>query len=110
MDGKVTLGFAIAIGPVAWFLHLQTVYALAASACGSHGKAAVHAATAAAAVVALSGIVVGGRALAGLPAAPGGHAPRRARFMAVLGIALSLFFGVAIAAAWIPSFVLQPCD
>jgi hypothetical protein len=66
----------------------------------------VNAATAVAALVALTGALVGGRALAVSPE-PGTPA---ARFVAFLGIALSLFFVLAIAAASIPNLVLRACE
>jgi hypothetical protein len=110
MTGAARLWFAILVGPLAWLPYLQTVYALVASACSSQRRPVLVVIAAAAVLLAAAGAVVGRRALASLPAEPSSAAAHRARFMAVLGIASSLLFALAIAAGAIPSVVLRPCD
>ncbi len=110
--GVVLLWFAFLGGPVAWVLHLGTVYLLVPFTCGPGGAAWYHAATLA--MLALSGSAAwaglrGGRR-DGDRAGPEPEAARgRARFMARAGVALGLLFSVVIAAQWIPPLVLGGC-
>jgi hypothetical protein len=101
------LWFAILVGPLAWFVYLDTAYALVASACA--GSVVVPTLAGAAAVAAMAGVVVGRRALAAVPADAHDAMAERARFLAVLGVWMSVLFVLVIVATALPSFVLPPC-
>ena len=103
MTSKRALWFAVVIGPLAWLLYLEIAYALVATACASQRAAVLNAIAGAAVLLASTGAVVGRRALTT-------EAVHRARFMATLGIGMSLLFALVIAAGAIPTVVLSPCD
>jgi hypothetical protein len=63
--------------------------------------------------LAVSGAVVGRRELALVPRVPGEELRRpieRSRFMAQLGIALSVLFMIVILAESVPKFGMSPCQ
>jgi hypothetical protein len=101
-----SLWYAILIGPVAWLVYLEMTYALAAN-CASR-RAGLMLGITVAALIAATGGLVGGRAVSTLDAGPE-HDRARARFMALLGLAMSLLFAVAIVAGVIPTVILLPC-
>jgi hypothetical protein len=101
------LWFAILVGPLAWFIYLETAYALVASACA--GNVVVPALAGVAAVAAIAGVVVGRHALTVVPADANDAMAERARFLAVLGVWMSVLFVLVIVATALPSLVLPPC-
>jgi hypothetical protein len=63
--------------------------------------------------LAVSGALVARHELALVPLAPGEKLPRpmeRSRFMAQLGIALSVLFIIVILAEWVPKLGMSPCQ
>ena len=103
----------ILAGPVAWALDLSISYALVKWTCASQRQAVLHATTSAALVV-----VAGGAVLSFIPLqrtaedtpTDGGDPRQRARFMAILGLAASALFALAIVAGAIPRWVLDACQ
>jgi hypothetical protein len=112
------LWIGVLAGPAAWFVLLETNYVLSYVACGQRQTWMLHLAAA----VAL--MLVAGAAAAAWRAAPppggdglGGAVSTdpartrviRARFLAVAGLALCIWFAVVIVATEIPVLVLRPC-
>lgn len=100
-------------GPVAWLLQFQINYSLVQSACEAGHKLALHLVTLGALLLVSGGAVVSGRRLQRLPEGPadeGDDHGTRARFMALSGLGLSLFFTLLIVAAEIPNWILRACD
>jgi hypothetical protein len=99
----------LAAGPLAWAALLQTNYVLSYVACEQRHTWMLHLS----AGVAL--MLVGLGALAAWAAAPSFHgtptstAEARARFMAVGGLALCVWFALVIVATEIPVLVFHPC-
>ena len=99
----VKLWSGILAGPVAWAMDLFVCYAIVKWTCLTARHWLLDATT----VIALA-IVVVGAALSwnALNAAQ----QARARFMAMLGLTACALFGLTIAAAWIPRWVLDACQ
>lgn len=100
-------------GPFAWLLQFQINYSLVQSACEAGHKLALHLVTLGALVLVSAGAVLAWRSLQRLPEGPtdqGDDHGTRARFMALSGIGLSLFFTLLIVAAEIPNWILRACD
>jgi hypothetical protein len=100
----------VLLGPAAWALHLQVSYTLATFACEDVWRLTLHATFLVTLALALTGAYIG-RAnwRASRQAQPEGLRLDRSRFMAVAGIALSLFFAIVIVAQWIPTLFIEPC-
>lgn len=99
--------------PVAFLLSLEAAYALVPTACSSRNLLPVHLVHAAALAIAILGGLTALRSWRRNGSTwPGGEGGRlgRTRFMAGLGVFLSLQFGLVIVAQWIPSFILDPCQ
>lgn len=109
MAGTPRLWFTVLAGPLAWLAFLQLSYGLAAWPCAPR-RAAILATAAGALLVALGGAWVARRASVALAVATTDRGAQRARFMAVLGLGLSLLFALVIVAGSIPAIVLRPCD
>lgn len=99
--------------PIAWLLELQLHYMLVPWACLTGEHFVLHLITIGALLIAALG---GALAWQGWrqsgrvwPDGSGGVAPR-SRFMAVMGLLLSLLFFFVILAQGIPIFVLNPCQ
>jgi hypothetical protein len=112
------LWIGLLAGPAVWLVLLETNYVLSYVACGQRQTWMLHLAAA----VAL--LLVAGAAAAAWRAAPpaGGDGPGggastdpartrviRARFQAVAGLVLCIWFAVVIVATDIPVLVLRPC-
>jgi hypothetical protein len=98
-------------GPVAWATDLVISYVLVDPACKGQHVVALHATTFVALAVTAAGAVIAWRSLLQTPQRPtdGGDPIDRARFMAVLGLASSAFFGAVVIAEAIPRWVLDAC-
>lgn len=98
-------------GPVAWLVSTVGNYALAPWVC-AHKVPAVPALAAAMAAVSLYGAFLSWRALASAPAAPsdanGGGRPHR--FVAAVGIMMSMLFALVIVLHGIAGFVFDGCE
>jgi hypothetical protein len=100
------------LAPTAFLLNLEVAYALVPTACSS-SRLLVHVVHAVCLLLAAFSALTAWRmwSLTG-ETWPGGAGGRlaRSRFMAGLGLFLSLLFVLVIVAQWIPSFVLNPCQ
>lgn len=107
------LWYGVLAGPVGWGLHLQASYVLVPHACaGFGGPLALHAVGALTLLVAASGLwpaVRTWRALGDGRRLTEGAWEGGARWMALCGIILSLYFSLVIAAETLPVFLVHPC-
>jgi hypothetical protein len=101
------------LAPAAFLLNLEVAYALVPTACSAGTRLLMHIAHLVCLIVAAAGALIARRSwrLTG-EIWPGGAGGRlsRSRFMAGVGLLLSLFVVMVIVAQWIPSFVLSPCQ
>ncbi len=103
----------ILAGPVAWALDLTISYAIVKWTCASRRTFVMHAITPAALTLIVGGGVLSWLAYvhtAGDGPTDGGRPRQRARFMALLGIASSTLFALAILAGAVPRWVLDACE
>jgi hypothetical protein len=103
----------ILAGPIAWAFDLTASYASVKWVCHTGAYAALPLITVASlAVVAIAATISGmalRRTVHDVPM-DGGWPRQRARFMAVLGLALSALFALQIVAGAIPHWVLDACQ
>jgi hypothetical protein len=107
------LWWGILIGPLAWATDLGISYPIEQSLCRFNQAWGFHAITVCALALAVSGVLVARRELALVPRVPGEERPRpiaRSRFMAQLGIALSVLFIIVILGEWVPKLGINPCQ
>ena len=103
----------ILAGPVAWGLDLTISYALVKPVCAAHANALLRSVTFASFLLTAIGAWFACRAItatAGVGPTDGGSELQRARFMAVLGLAVSVLFALQVCAAGIPRWVLDACS
>jgi hypothetical protein len=99
-------------GPVAWALDLCVGYALVKWSCTAGREDVLRGLTFAALGLVAAGAAVSWTALRrtrGDVPEDGGGPRQRARFMALLGLATSALFAIAIAAGAVPRWVLDGC-
>lgn len=99
-------------GPVAWACDLGVSYSLVKWTCSTQRELLLLLISPAALGAAAGGAVVSWLALRHTPAqsaANGGNPVERARFMAILGLAMNALFALAILAGAIPRWVLDAC-
>jgi hypothetical protein len=113
--GKIQpmLWWGVFAGPAAWKLQLVTNYALHPYLCWHRLEIVNHLLSVAFLLVALSGAVVAYRAWRHMGEATDlaqGGVIGRSRFMAVSGIALSIYLALVIFGQWVPNIVLSACD
>jgi len=109
----LALWSGITAGPIAWAIELTVSYAIVKRVCASRNDVVLHLIT----ILSLA-IVAGGGLLSGnayqrtaQDRPTDGSSPRqRARFMAILGLALSGFFLVVIIASALPNWVIDACQ
>jgi hypothetical protein len=105
--------FGLLAGPLAMLGNLQAQYALTPWACRSGSRFALHIPPILFLSIALAAAILAHvqwrRGGGGEPGAETGILGR-ARFLGVLGIATSLFFGSVIAAMWLADVFLNTCD
>lgn len=106
------LWWGILIGPAAWALDQGISYSIDQHACSTGHFYVLHVSTAACFVLALTGAFVAWRQFSrARNGNEDGGSPRdRSWFMALLGMLLSLAFGLVIIALAVPKIVLSPCD
>ncbi|HKQ40162.1 MAG TPA: hypothetical protein VJ063_18970 [Verrucomicrobiae bacterium] len=108
---ELALWFGNLGGAVAWALHLHVLFVISPWICGLHTEWPIHVASLALlTLTAWAGIV----SAVHWHKSPRVHehleaAPDRARFMAVIGTLINIFFFLVILAQWIPVFVVDPC-
>ena len=100
-------------GPIAWFVDLEVVYALAPHACAVGSRLSLHLAT-----IACLGAVALGGAMARVNWERAGrrnpsdtdHGPEAdVAFLSLLGLMTASLFGLLIVAQWIAVVALDPC-
>jgi hypothetical protein len=107
------LWWGILIGPLAWATDLGISYPMTHSLCEFNNAWAFHAISVCTLALAVSGALVAHRELALVPRAPGEKLPRpieRSRFMAHLGIAVSVLFMIVILAESVAELGISPCQ
>ncbi|MDP9369755.1 MAG: hypothetical protein M3Q03_16045, partial [Chloroflexota bacterium] len=108
-----SLWFGVLGAPVAWSLHLLVSYTLVSPVCFDGGIIALHLISLALAAVALAAGLVTlrewrrtrGRGQVDIH----GTGSRRG-FMALFGVLASVVFFVGLLMAWVPIFVVDPCE
>jgi hypothetical protein len=101
------------LAPAAFLLNLEVAYALVPTACSTGTRLLVHVVHLVCLLLAAAGDLIAWRSWRSTGETwPGGAGGRlsRSRFMAGVGLLLSLFIVMVIVAQWIPSFVLNPCQ
>lgn len=109
MKALVWLWSGILTGPVAWFLNLEGNFALAPLACMGRGKVWLYVVSA----ITLLMVAVAGSVSyvqLGKAGADAAIAPSTHRNLAVVGLCLSAFFLLVIAAQTIPNLMLEGCE
>jgi Mn2+/Fe2+ NRAMP family transporter len=110
--GALWLGFAL--GPIAWIIHLQTVYAASEQVCqGDASRMTLHVISGLCLAAAIVGGLVAGweffRGGAGSSDEHEGGIKARRRFLSVEGLLTSALFVVVIIAQWTVVASLPPC-
>jgi hypothetical protein len=112
-DRLVALWTGLLLAPAAFLANLEFGYLAVRLGCVGDTVVPLHLIHAVCLLAAAGGGLVAWRIWqatgAGWPGA-GGEGSDRTRFMAALGLAVSVLFGVAIVAQWIPTFTLHPCQ
>jgi hypothetical protein len=101
------------LAPAAFLLNLEVAYALVPTACSTGTRLLMHVVHLVCLFLAAAGALTAWRSWKSTGETwPGGAGGRlsRSRFMAGVGLLLSLFIVMVIVAQWIPSFVLSPCQ
>ena len=109
----LSLWAGILAGPFAWFLQMQVSYALVPWACATGHLVVLHLTTLGGMLIAAAGALIAWREWrrVGSEWPKGAGGPQmRSRFMAVLGLLISILFFLVILAQGIPSFILNPCQ
>jgi hypothetical protein len=109
---NVTLWTGILGTPVLWILHQQVSYLLVRWACANGRMFVLHLVSAA--FLFLAALVLASAMRSWRRLHPREHdlmetVPHRRNFMAVLGVAVSAVFTLAIVLQWIPNLLLDPC-
>jgi hypothetical protein len=114
-DARVirALWIGLLVPPAAFLLNLEVAYALVPTACSSSNQLLVHGVH----IVCLALAAAGGASAWQVwrssgktwPGDEGGSLGRN-RFMAGMGLLTSSLFILVIAAQWIPSFLMNPCQ
>ena len=107
------LWFGILAGPLAFLLNLQLSYMLVQPVCVAAHHLVLHLVPVGALLLTASGGVSAWwswqRTGHAESSKAGGVLPR-SRFMAGVGLLISVLFLVVIAAQWLPNFILTPCQ
>ncbi len=101
------------LAPAAFLLNLEVAYALVPTSCSTGIRLLTHVVHLVCLLLAAAGALTAWQSWRSTGETwPGGAGGRlsRSRFMAGVGLLLSLFIVMVIVAQWIPSFVLSPCQ
>jgi hypothetical protein len=107
------LWWGILIGPLAWAADLGISYPIVHLLCEFNHAWGFHAITVCMLALAISGTLVARHELGLVSRVPGEKLPRpieRSRFMAQLGIAVSVLFIIVILAESVPKLGISPCQ
>jgi hypothetical protein len=105
--------YGVLVGPVTFGVDLLLSYSLVPHACSTGHHYVLHVVTAASFLVVATGLFTSlwlYQHIPGLMPERGDVLMSRPRFMALLGIVLSLYCEVLIIANAFPRFMLNPCD
>ena len=111
--GKVWLWIGVLTAPLAFLLHLEVNYALVTQLCQSTHKLSMHLVTLLFLLIAAVGGFIAWRNWeASGRRWPGdaGSVLERSRFMAVVGLLISILIVLGLIAQWIPQFIFDPCQ
>ena len=111
--GVLWLWAGLLTAPLSFLLHLQVNYMLVTQLCQSEHKIVLHLVTLAFLLVAAGGGFIAWRnwESAGRKwPAEAGSVTERSRFMAVVGLLISLIIVLALIAQLIPQFIYDPCQ
>lgn len=110
---EALLWVVVFAGPVLWIIHLALIYPLVPLACNmGWGDWPFHLATVLTGLGTLGAVVLAWRLLSSrsaAPAVPDGALQQRQRFMAFVGVVLSMLFFIVIIAEGFPVLLLSPC-
>ena len=109
----VTLWTGLLLAPVAFLLNLELSYLAVPVSCARGSALSLHLVHGACLLIALTGAAVAWRSwrAVGLGwSGEAGEAAARGRFLAGLGLGGSALFVLAIAAQWVPTFILHACQ
>ncbi len=107
------LWMGIVLGPIAFALDEGVSYMLTQHACSTGHFYVLHLTSVICFLIALAGLFTAWTVYRLLPPRlndEGGSVMDRSYFMALLGMALSFAFAVAIVAQGVPKMILNPCD
>jgi hypothetical protein len=113
MKSRIMLWSGLIAGPLAWFINLNTNFALAPLACTAGAKPALYLVSALTVAVALAGAYLSWTQWQSDEAAPASQSTaiqQRRRAMALSGVVLSGFSALVILAQTIPNVMLAGCE
>ena len=111
--GILWLWVGLLTAPLAFLLHLEVNYALVTQLCQSEHKLAMHMVTLAFLLVSAGGGLIAWsnwKALGQKWPGEAGSVMERSRFMAIVGLLISLLVIFGLIAQWIPQFIFDPCQ
>jgi len=111
-QNDLQLWTGVLAGPIAWILDEGLSYALTQHACSTGHVYVLHVISVVSLIIAIIGAWIAWRqwSLLGEGSDEGGSAHDRAWWMARVGVALGIGFGIVIVALAVPKFMLSPCS
>jgi hypothetical protein len=108
---RVLLWYAFLGPPVIWLVHIGARYPLVPTACAHDFPLALHVVTLATLAAMIGAAVAAGAILRRARSSPNPEArvAKRARYMAVVGLALAVLFSIVIVAELLPALMQDPC-
>ena len=101
----------VLVGPTAMLTQLEINYALVLSACVNQRTALLHVVSLVTLVITLMAALISYRLWTRLRADEDGGTPvARGRFMAAVGLLISLLMAGVIVAQWLPIVIYGPCE
>jgi hypothetical protein len=110
--GLLSLALGLVLGPTVALVHQLIVYAIGSWACGHDVRAVMHVVPVLSLIVVFAAALIARRhwrATGNGEDDETSDLPARTRFLALLGITISLFSAIVIAAQWVSIFVFDPC-
>jgi hypothetical protein len=110
--GLLSLSLGVLLGPVVALANQQATYSVDAWACGHDTRAVLHVAPALCLILVLAltwSAYANWRAVGPSPDDEYEFVGARTRFLAMLGVTISVFSAVVILAQWAAVFVFDPC-
>lgn len=110
--GLLSLALGVLLGPVVALTNQELIYAVDMWACGHGMRATIHIVPALCLIVAIGCVVTSYRNWQAVGAGVEEEAATiaaRTRFLAIMGVVISIFSSLVILAQWAAVFVFQPC-